>query len=680
MTTTTLYALLSNKIANLSILSFDPGSEVVHKEVIQAKILHHNEYTLLSMLADLDGVINERGFFSDYAFEEREQEQPDGSWVTIYTGRVRRRLTLVLDCVHAHEFCDRSGDFVTLQNYIPTVRGHEFEGLQIFYEVVRVVEQIHDRNVVHRDLKLNNIVLNRRTKRVVLTNFFLGKHLINGNELLYDQRGSPAYISPDVLAGKPYRGKPSDIWALGVILYTLIYGRYPFLDNTPAGLFRKIREVDFTIPSVPKMSESTNILIKAMLVHNPDDRFTATEVRVQLEQILRSMAPARTKSDQLVPEFAERSAGRAAGDHAPPDTPALTGAPEVKRLASPPKHELSTEPFSRILEQSARDTVPIGGNTAAAAAAADQRREGEAAYVEPKPMAVQRMNATLRLIPPGPGQSPFAPIVSPAVQSSSALELLQLASCGSSPPAAAGGRGQRNRLNFDHVPARFRPYTIPAAGRGAGGTLTILHGGPGRRTAGSAESNSSSNERSHFYQTMHLLGQWPINFPPASVPPLRSVSNANESPTATARTQPSESLMALVAAIRSIYAILSERARKGRGVTVAGTGQAAEVDATLDFTGIVTPEMADKIVSFLIVHVRHHEVVTAVFGNAGSNGRDVENRVHSLLELLRQLGVRMEADGGGRIVIRPEQTRERLMLLVCLLRIAGYNDGYFKPT
>ncbi|XP_052864204.1 serine/threonine-protein kinase 40-like [Anopheles cruzii] len=119
----------------LKILSFDPGSEVVHKEVIQAKILHHNEYTLLSMLADLDGVINERGFFSDYAFEEREQEQPDGSWVTIYTGRVRRRLTLVLDCVHAHEFCDRSGDFVTLQNYIPTVRGHEFEGLQIFYEV-----------------------------------------------------------------------------------------------------------------------------------------------------------------------------------------------------------------------------------------------------------------------------------------------------------------------------------------------------------------------------------------------------------------------------------------------------------------------------------------------------------------------------------------------------------------
>ena len=58
------------------------------------------------------------------------------------------------------------------------------------------------RNVVHRDLKLGNMVLNEKTKEVTITNFCLGKHLLKDDELLVDQRGSPAYISPDVLSGK----------------------------------------------------------------------------------------------------------------------------------------------------------------------------------------------------------------------------------------------------------------------------------------------------------------------------------------------------------------------------------------------------------------------------------------------------------------------------------------------
>jgi len=54
---------------------------------------------------------------------------------------------------------------------------------------------------VHRDLKLGNMVLNTRTHRITITNFCLGKHLIGDRDLLRDQRGSPAYISPDVLSG-----------------------------------------------------------------------------------------------------------------------------------------------------------------------------------------------------------------------------------------------------------------------------------------------------------------------------------------------------------------------------------------------------------------------------------------------------------------------------------------------
>lgn len=66
------------------------------------------------------------------------------------------------------------------------------------------------KNVVHRDLKLGNFVLNLNTYKVTITNFCLGRHLVNENDLLSDQRGSPAYISPDVLCGKPYKGKIED--------------------------------------------------------------------------------------------------------------------------------------------------------------------------------------------------------------------------------------------------------------------------------------------------------------------------------------------------------------------------------------------------------------------------------------------------------------------------------------
>ena len=57
------------------------------------------------------------------------------------------------------------------------------------------------KNIVHRDLKLGNMVLNKKRREVVITNFCLGKHLVCEDDLLKDQRGSPAYISPDVLSG-----------------------------------------------------------------------------------------------------------------------------------------------------------------------------------------------------------------------------------------------------------------------------------------------------------------------------------------------------------------------------------------------------------------------------------------------------------------------------------------------
>ena len=49
--------------------------------------------------------------------------------------------------------------------------------------------------------------------------------------------------------GKPYDGKASDMWAMGVLLYTMLYGQFPFYDNDPQELFRKIKTADYTLPT-----------------------------------------------------------------------------------------------------------------------------------------------------------------------------------------------------------------------------------------------------------------------------------------------------------------------------------------------------------------------------------------------------------------------------------------------
>lgn len=235
----------------------------------QGKMLLHTELSLLSMLTGHKGVVQTRGLLTvgfhfpliylifenvidnfspqDQAYEEdRFLKNPRAS---TYTGHIRRRLVLVLDCVTPHEFNEQSKSYINLQqHFMKSKKMHENEYLPIFREIVGVVEKFHERNIIHRDLKLGNIILNRYTNQVTIVNFCLGKFLLSDKDLLNDQRGSPAYISPEVLSGKPYLGKPIDVWALGVMLYMMVYGQFPFFESSPTMLFKKIKSGDFMFP------------------------------------------------------------------------------------------------------------------------------------------------------------------------------------------------------------------------------------------------------------------------------------------------------------------------------------------------------------------------------------------------------------------------------------------------
>ncbi|XP_035226445.1 serine/threonine-protein kinase 40-like isoform X2 [Stegodyphus dumicola] len=268
----------------------------------QGKMLLHTEYSLLSLLHEQEGVVHHHGLFKDECWEEQEINDE-----LRYTGRKKKRVCLVLDCVCAHDFSTETAFLINLQHYVIREKKlSEKEAILIFYDVVNVVSALHKQNIVHRDLKLGNIVLDRQTRKITITNFCLGKHLLNENDLLKDQRGSPAYISPDVLSGKPYLGKPSDMWALGVVLFTMLYGQFPFYDSVPQVLFRKIKSADFSIPIADgRVSENANLIIKKLLVLNPTERMTADQVLDSLNCIIATWWGMMSYENdfQIVPEY-----------------------------------------------------------------------------------------------------------------------------------------------------------------------------------------------------------------------------------------------------------------------------------------------------------------------------------------------------------------------------------------
>lgn len=289
----------------LKILTLENGGRE-RQDDRQGKMLIHTEYSLLGLLHHQDGVVHHHGLFKDEAWEERDNEA--GTKVE-YTGQRRKRLCLVLDCLIPHNFSDQNSDLINLQHYvIKEKKLSEKEAIVIFFDIVRVVECLHKKNIVHRDLKLGNMVLNKRSRRITITNFCLGKHLVNENDLLQDQRGSPAYISPDVLSGSPYLGKPSDVWALGVVLFTMLYGQFPFYDSVPQELFRKIKAADYKIPNDMRVSENTKSVVQKMLLMNPHKRLSATQVLDALNSIIATwrvlLAPIGTL--QVVPDIDDK--------------------------------------------------------------------------------------------------------------------------------------------------------------------------------------------------------------------------------------------------------------------------------------------------------------------------------------------------------------------------------------
>uniref|UniRef100_A0A7E4W5C1 non-specific serine/threonine protein kinase n=1 Tax=Panagrellus redivivus TaxID=6233 RepID=A0A7E4W5C1_PANRE len=155
-----------------------------------------------------------------------------------------------------------------------TGRQPENEARRLFQQIVAAVAGCHGQGIVHRDIKAENLLLDK-DNNIKLIDFGFSNYQVPGVNLT-TWCGSPPYAAPELLLGQPYDGTKSDVWSLGVILYTLVTAGFPFPGESVGKLKRAVINGYLKIPFW--VSVECSDLIRKMLTVNPKQRYSLYQV------------------------------------------------------------------------------------------------------------------------------------------------------------------------------------------------------------------------------------------------------------------------------------------------------------------------------------------------------------------------------------------------------------------
>jgi len=165
----------------------------------------------------------------------------------------------------------------------------EDQAKEVFRKLVHIVEYCHENNVLHRDIKPENVMValeadcmgdkktnaNFRDANVKLIDFGLCSHS-PCNKCLFNFVGSPEYVCPEIIQRqKGFQGCKSEVWSLGGVLYTMLFGQFPFSADDRENEYRHNPKLMFPTSSTPEVVKD---LLQRMLSVSADERFTIAEV------------------------------------------------------------------------------------------------------------------------------------------------------------------------------------------------------------------------------------------------------------------------------------------------------------------------------------------------------------------------------------------------------------------
>lgn len=165
-----------------------------------------------------------------------------------------------------------------LEAKIKNARGRGFSETQVMDWLVQVLlalKHIHDRKILHRDIKTQNIFLTRNNT-VKLGDFGIAKNLAHTFAKAKTQIGTPYYLSPEICSERPYDAK-SDIWAVGVVLYEMMCLKHPFTAQSMPELLRKIVHGGY-LPPPRTFSKDLRGLLDNLLKKDPRQRPSVNEI------------------------------------------------------------------------------------------------------------------------------------------------------------------------------------------------------------------------------------------------------------------------------------------------------------------------------------------------------------------------------------------------------------------
>ncbi|KNC78878.1 CAMK/CAMKL/BRSK protein kinase, partial [Sphaeroforma arctica JP610] len=168
------------------------------------------------------------------------------------------------------------GTLTSLLSSRPDCRMEPQETKHLFYQMLQAVGYLHEHSIAHRDVKPDNILLDHRGN-VKLTDFGAAVRLTHENERCSDVCGTIYYVAPE-LVHAPYLPRPLDVWALGVVLFNMATGMFPFIPNTTdlEAFLGAVAQQKLNFPE--SLEYDARVIITCMMTVDVEKRITVRDV------------------------------------------------------------------------------------------------------------------------------------------------------------------------------------------------------------------------------------------------------------------------------------------------------------------------------------------------------------------------------------------------------------------